>query len=77
MRGSRREILSAIRAAAKESVLFKGSSLTDGLRAIREFERINGCEFDAGDDYHRSLVAGMGCHMAIKRRVDRIWRHHA
>jgi hypothetical protein len=31
-----------------------------GLRAIRDFEKVNGVEFDPHDDVHRFIVAGKG-----------------
>lgn len=69
----RAAMMAAIRKAAEETTLFKGSSLTDGLRCIRTFERVNGRSFDPLNEYHVSLVRGMGVHERIHRRVGRIW----
>lgn len=68
----RKAMMAAVREAAKPSVLFKGSSLTNAMRAIRTFERVNGLPFDPYDDRHLDTVRSMGVHEQIFRRVDRI-----
>jgi hypothetical protein len=70
-------MMAAIREAAAESALFRGSSLSDGLRCIRTFERVNGIPFDPFDDYHRSLIEGMGAHERIFRRAGFTGRRRA
>jgi hypothetical protein len=69
-RRHRRALLSAIASAAAGG-LFVASSKTDGLRAIRLFEQINGVAFDPFNSYHRALVANTGWHFALQRRLAR------
>lgn len=38
-----------------------------GMRAIRDFEKINGVEFDPRDDMHRFIVAGKGRALIMRR----------
>lgn len=73
-RGSRKwrkAMLAAIDKAAAETSLFKGSSKTYGLRAIRRFEEVNKRPFDPFDSYHCSIVHGMGVHEKIHFPVRR------
>lgn len=70
MNRERREMLAAIRDAAAETALFKGSSLANGLRCIRTFERVNRRNFDPFDRYHRSIIYGMGHHEQLFRRLQ-------
>ena len=65
----RKAMLEAIRRAARETALFKGTTLTNGLRCIRTFERVNGIAFDPLNPRHCDTVDGMGVHEAINRRV--------
>ena len=62
-------MMAAIRNAARETSLFKGTTLTNGLRCIRTFERVNGIAFDPFDAYHCRLVDGMAVHEAIHRKL--------
>lgn len=62
-------MLRAIKLAAAETTLFKGSTLANGLRAIRTFEILNGVDFDPHNNYHLSTVHGMGVHEGIFRRA--------
>lgn len=65
----RKAMLDAIRRAARETALFKGTTLANGLRCIRTFERVNGIAFDPFNPRHCEMVDGMGVFEAIYRRV--------
>jgi len=65
----RPEMMLAIRAAAQPSALFKGSSLSNGLRCIRTFERVNEVRFDPFNEQHIAAVRGMGVHEELFRKV--------
>lgn len=67
----RREMMAAIADAARAG-LFVASSRTDGLRAIRLFESINGVAFDPYDFWHRLKVSNMGWHFGLQRRLAQI-----
>lgn len=50
-----------------------------GLRAIREFERVNGIHFDPFDFTHQLKTAGMGrllCGLRILGRITTLSRNH-
>ena len=65
----RAAMMKAVRSAASGGVLFKDSSLSNGLRAIRTFEQVNGIPFDPFNRYHCSLVAGGGSHEELFRKL--------
>lgn len=65
----RKAMMKAIKKAAQETIMFKASSLTNGLRVIKKFEQINKTKFNPFDEYHVELVTGNGCHEAIFRRL--------
>lgn len=67
----RKAMLAAIKSAAAETSLFKGSSQTYGLRAIRRFEEINKCAFDPFNDYHCHIIHGAGVHEKIHYPIRR------
>jgi hypothetical protein len=69
-------MLEAIHEAAAPLGAFAGSSLTDGLRVIRTFERVNRRPFNPLDDYHRSLIAGMGAVEAMFRKFGKYTLAH-
>jgi hypothetical protein len=64
--------MGAVRIAASSSALFKGSSLANGLRCIRTFERVNRIRFDPTNRSHLDTVRGMGVHEQLFRRVAAI-----
>lgn len=64
----RAAMVSAIDDAAKCSI-FRSGSMTDGLRAIRLFEEINGLSFDPFNSHHRSITSGMGAQAGFFRRL--------
>jgi hypothetical protein len=72
----RKAMLKAIRKSARETSLFKGTTLTNGLRCIRTFERVNGVAFNPFDSYHCSLVDGMAVHEAIHRKLRLMGERH-
>ena len=65
----RKAMMAAIRRSARETSLFAGTTLTNGLRCIRTFERVNNVAFDPFDSYHCSIVDGMAVHEAIHRKL--------
>lgn len=65
----RAAMMKAIRLAARETSLFKGTTLTNGLRCIRTFERVNGIKFDPKNRAHLRTVDGMAVHEAIHRKL--------
>ena len=46
---------------------------TSGLRAIRDFERVNDVAFDPFNSLHRSQVSGMGKYIELTRTFA-LWR---
>lgn len=70
-RRQRRARLALIKLAAQESV-FVRSSLTDGLRAVLLFERINGVTADLNDFQHRMILTNTGYHFHLQRRLKAI-----
>lgn len=60
--------MTAIKLASRAGV-FAGSSRTDGLRAVRLFETVNGVEFDPGSTIHRVMISNTGWHFALQRRL--------
>lgn len=76
MEKRRKAMLNAIKLAARETSLFKGTTLTNGLRCIRTFERVNGIPFDPFDSYHLSVIDGMAVHEAIYRSVRLLRPNH-
>ncbi len=65
----RRAMMAAVKEAATETVLFKGSSLPNGLRCIRTFERVNGIAYDPFNESHRAKTRGNGVHEALFQRL--------
>jgi hypothetical protein len=65
----RKAMMAAIRRSARETSLFKGTTLTNGLRCIRTFERVNGIAFDPFNSYHCQIVDGNGVHEGIYRKL--------
>ena len=65
----RKAMMQAIRLAARETTLFRGTTLTNGLRCIGTFERINGVAFDPFNPAHLRTVDGMAVHEAIHRKL--------
>lgn len=59
-RQRRAAMLRAIRVAAEPSEIWGRANLTDGLRAIRALERLNGRPFDPTDRYLVNIVRGGG-----------------
>lgn len=51
----------------------KLSSKTDGLRAIRRFEKINKVKFDPFSTVHTRFVTGCGIHEEFFRSASRIF----
>lgn len=68
---ARSNIMQAVRCAA-EAGLFVGSSLADGLRAVRLFQELNGQEPDMTSNYHRSVIHNKGYHFALQRKLVKI-----
>lgn len=69
-RKRRRALLKAIDNAAACG-LFAASSRTDGLRAIRLFEQINGVQFDPFDRLHLATTTNGGWWFALQRKLAR------
>jgi hypothetical protein len=67
----RERMMAAVKEAAREG-LFAPSSLADGLRVIRVFEEVNGCQFDPDNDYHLLLITNMGWRFALDRKLARL-----
>lgn len=67
----RKAMFKAIEKAAAPG-LFVKSSRSDGLRAIRTFETVNGCVFDPLDESHVQLVTNMGWFFRLKRKLAAI-----
>lgn len=70
-RAYRRAMLRAIADATEPSEIWGPCSRTDGLRAIRAFERLNGHPFDPYNPVCRAVVRGTGPkhRRALIRRV--------
>jgi hypothetical protein len=49
---------------------------TNGLRAIKTFERVNGIAFDPFSESHRFKVSGAGIHEAFFRKGERFFSKH-
>lgn len=69
----RQEMMVAIRECASEGALFKGTSLSFGLRCIRTFERVNGLAFDPFNRPHRDTVRHMGTHEYLHWKMRRFF----
>lgn len=65
---SRRKTFRALQLAANQG-LFVGSSRTDGLRAVRLFEAINGVWVDPANSSHRLTITNTGWYFALQRRL--------
>lgn len=59
-RSYRRAMLRAIDAAAEPSEIWGACNRSDGLRAIRAFERLNGKPFNPHDQTCCAIVRGTG-----------------
>lgn len=59
-------IMKAIKVAAGDA------SRTDGLRAIRRFEKINGCAFNPKDKRHVAMLRNCGEDERFFRRLRRL-----
>lgn len=59
-RAYRRAMLAAINEACEPSEIWGGCNRTDGLRAIRAFERMNGRPFDPHHPVCRGAIRGTG-----------------
>lgn len=64
----RRARMEAVRLAASGG-LFVRSTLADGLRAVRLFERINGVTPNPANFHHRMLITNTGWNFALQRRL--------
>ncbi len=62
----RHAMLKAIKIAAG------GASITDGLRVIRRFERVNNIKFNPFSVFHINMVRGHGDDEQFFRRVNKI-----
>lgn len=69
--GCRNNLMKAVRHAA-DGGLFVRSSLSDGLRAVRLFEQINGLTPDMTDSYHRAVIHNTGYHFKLHRELAKI-----
>lgn len=71
MNRARRHRMEAIRMAASAG-LFVASTMTDGLRAVCQFEKINGVTVDPRCFHHQMLITNTGWHFALQRRLQRL-----
>lgn len=69
-----RYMIKAIDVARSESFASPKSTMTNGLRVIRRFEKVNGIEFNPRDSLHISFVRRMGCHEDFFRTAKRVLR---
>jgi hypothetical protein len=76
-RDPRRAALLEAIALAAEPGLFVGSSRTDGLRAVRYFEELNGVQFDPRCLMHRIKVSNSGWFFRLQRRLRELERARA
>jgi len=70
-----RAMFKAIEAARRPGRLFRNAdrgSVADGLRVIKDFERVNEIKFDPFDSYHVDKISGMATHKNFFRRARQI-----
>jgi len=71
-----RAMMKAIHAACSDTFeyLNAAGTRTDALRAIRTFEKVNGCPFNPHKDYHVNKIRGCSRHeglfRALKLKLD-------
>lgn len=70
-----RQMMRAIKHACTHSQGGKLASRTNGLRAIRRFEKVNGCKFNPTNPTHLMLIAGTAHHEVFFRKVRRIFKN--
>lgn len=68
----RRAMMRAILIAAERSEIWGHASRTDGLRAIRSLERLNGRPFDPHSECLVSVVRGRGARERRRRQDQRL-----
>lgn len=68
-------MLKAINLARSESSLNPKSSMTDGLRVIRRFEKINNIKFDPFNKTHLNKIAYNGSHESFFRSMKILFKN--
>lgn len=66
----------AIWIACHDRFLGVTSGLSDGLRAIRRFEKFNGIYFDTFEKRHVNAISGCGPHELFFRNAKRCFRKY-
>lgn len=56
----KRAMFKAINQACESCGMFKQCNKAGGMRVIKTFERVNKIAFDPFDQYHVSMISGMG-----------------
>jgi len=62
----------AVELARKDTWTSKKTTSTNGLRAIRRFERVNDIPFNPFDPWHLRRIEGAGSHEAFFRKSKRL-----
>ena len=58
--------------AARNSLFENRASKTDGLRTIKEFEKVNSIQFDPFNSFHVQTISGLANFTAFFRAAKRL-----